>query len=87
MLGPSVVDLISPDYNSTTSEVFMAFAKAMIVASMSDPFLPLNRFRPLSDGPAVIRLTAIGKTTTLKSSNNAPGPQMGCPRGYLIGQT
>lgn len=39
MLGPSVVDLITPDYDAALPEVFTNFAKAMIIASMSYPSL------------------------------------------------
>ena len=42
MLGPSVVNLITPDYDATLPEVFTNFAKAMIVASMLRPS-PITR--------------------------------------------
>jgi hypothetical protein len=87
MLGPSVVDLISPDCDSTLPEVFTNFAKAMIVASMSKSF-PSARGFPNPSGPARTRLTTIGKITTLIFSKNALGQQiMVCRRGNLIGQT
>lgn len=83
----NIAEHIVPDYNSTPTEVFTAFAKAMIGHRFVRTTIRIEaKVIDLCEPQSGLKLTLIVKLIALKFSNNAPAQQLVCHPGSPTGQ-